>query len=262
MATPNIQKFSFIKMSSTTHALNTDLRYLEVPFTETSSGQYDLTAHNNVNVLSPGFWMLFALNAQGVPSVSFTVQVTTTGGGGQLLREWWTGISGKTIPDLTNDPDYPDNPAGTDLLTRFEAPSNWGDNYGNRLRGYIQPATSGDYTFWIASDDHSELWLSTDDQPANATLIANVPSWTGPQQWTKFAAQESAATTLQTGQRYYIEAVHKEGGSLDHLAVAWQGPGLTQQVISGPALTAFSPNGTGHISREWWTGISGKTILT
>ncbi len=38
-ATANMQKFSIIKMSATTHAVNTDLRYLEMPFTETAPGQ-------------------------------------------------------------------------------------------------------------------------------------------------------------------------------------------------------------------------------
>ena len=31
---------------------------------------------------------------------------------------------------------------------------------------------------------------------------------------------------------YYIEALHKEGAGGDNLAVAWQGPGISQQVIS------------------------------
>ena len=70
----DITHFSVIKMSSTTHAVNTDLRYLSVDFTG-SAGTYQLTAHSNPNVLTPGYWMLFALNANGTPSVSKVVQV-------------------------------------------------------------------------------------------------------------------------------------------------------------------------------------------
>ena len=44
--TPGIQKFSFIKMSAITHSVNTDLRYLSLPFTETSSGNYQITAQH------------------------------------------------------------------------------------------------------------------------------------------------------------------------------------------------------------------------
>lgn len=73
--TPGIQKFSFIKLSSITHSVNTDLRYLSLPFTETSPGTYQITAHASLNVMTPGYWMLFGLNAAGAHSVSKTILV-------------------------------------------------------------------------------------------------------------------------------------------------------------------------------------------
>ncbi|MEL6650459.1 MAG: PA14 domain-containing protein, partial [Bacteroidota bacterium] len=54
----------------------------------------------------------------------------------------------------------------TSLLPIFEIPVNSGNTYGARVRGYICPPTTGNYSFWIASDDKGELWLSTDDNPA------------------------------------------------------------------------------------------------
>ena len=42
------------------------------------------------------------------------------------------------------------------------------------MLGYVTPPTTGYYTFWIASDDNSELWLSTDANPANKVRIAYV----------------------------------------------------------------------------------------
>ncbi len=73
--TPGIQKFSFIKMSAITHSVNTDLRFLSLPFIENSSGNYEITAHANLNVMTPGYWMLFGLNAAGVHSVAKIVLV-------------------------------------------------------------------------------------------------------------------------------------------------------------------------------------------
>lgn len=75
---PGIQKFAFIKMSAITHSVNTDLRYLSLPFVETSAGNYELTAHSSLNVMTPGYWMLFGLDAAGVHSVARIIQVDAT----------------------------------------------------------------------------------------------------------------------------------------------------------------------------------------
>ncbi|MCB0083645.1 MAG: DUF1929 domain-containing protein, partial [Caldilineaceae bacterium] len=330
-ASPNIQKFSLIKMSALTHNLNSDLRFLNVNFTTASSGNYALKMHSNPNVLTPGYWMLFAVNSQGVPSVAKVIQVVSSGapqitppgdqfnqvgdsialqinasdpngdaltfgvsglptgltmnssglvngepsntgvynvtvtvsdgqggsvsaqftwtislhggGSGQILREWWTGISGTGITNLTGNANYPNAPSGSDMLASFEAPTDWADNYGTRVRGYLHAPVTGQYRFWIASDDYGQLWLSTDSNPANAVQIANVPGWSSPRQWNKYSQQQSALITLQGGQKYYIEALQKEGGGLDNLAVAWQMPGGAQEVIAGEYL---SPMGTAN----------------
>ena len=172
---------------------------------------------------------------------SYTVPVP-----GCVLREYWTGIGGSTVADLTGNPNYPNTPSGSDQLTSFEAPTNWGDNYGQRLRAYVTAPATGAYTFWIASDDASELWLSTDDSPANVRRIAYVSSWTYPRQWTVEANQNSAnvvgAINLVAGRRYYVEALQKEGGGGDNLCVRWQLPGGTvEEPIPAGRLTIYVP---------------------
>jgi regulation of enolase protein 1 (concanavalin A-like superfamily)/mono/diheme cytochrome c family protein len=74
-ATPGVTKFSFIKMSSQTHAMNTDLRYLSLPFTETAPGVYTVKGHANLSVMTPGYWMLFGVSANGAYSVAKVIQV-------------------------------------------------------------------------------------------------------------------------------------------------------------------------------------------
>ena len=85
------------------------------------------------------------------------------------------------------------------------------DNYGAaRIRGYVHPLITGQYTFSFASDDAGDLLLSTSDNPANATRIAYVAEWTDPRQWNKFGTQRSAGINLTAGQKYYVEVLHKE----------------------------------------------------
>jgi mono/diheme cytochrome c family protein len=159
---------------------------------------------------------------------------------GTITREFWTNISGNAVSSLTSAPNYPYSPSGRTFTNLFEGPTNFANNYGTRMHGYVIPPASGTYTFWIASDDNSELWLSSNHNPDDAQLIASVPQWTSPRQWTKFASQQSAPMNLQAGALYYIQALQKNGNSPDNLAVAWKGPTLPQtNVIAGQYLMPF-----------------------
>ncbi|MDP1744300.1 MAG: Ig-like domain-containing protein, partial [Bacteroidota bacterium] len=131
-------------------------------------------------------------------------------------------------------------PTSTILLTKFEGPSQVADNYGSRIRGYICPPSTGNYIFWIASDNKSELWLSTNDQPANKIKIAYASSYTLSREWTKYPSQQSIPISLLEGTRYYIEAIHKESAEGDNLAVGWQLPnGVLERPIPGTRLSPF-----------------------
>jgi len=77
-ATDGIARFTMVRMSSTTHALNSDMRFLNIPFSTTGTDQYSLNLHNNPDVMTPGYWMLFALDNNGVPSVAKIVSVSTS----------------------------------------------------------------------------------------------------------------------------------------------------------------------------------------
>ncbi len=71
-----VDYFSLIKMSSTTHGVNTDVRFLKPQFSAAGANSYDITLHSNPNVATPGYWMLFAVNAAGTPSEAQVVRIT------------------------------------------------------------------------------------------------------------------------------------------------------------------------------------------
>ncbi len=159
---------------------------------------------------------------------------------GSILREWWTGVPGSKIPDLAKHPLFPDKPTGSALLSSFEGPAEWSDNYGTRIRGYVHPPATGAYTFWIASDDDGELWLSPDESPLRKVRIAWLEGAAMPRQWDQQPNQKSAPIPLVAGRRYYVEVLHKEGAVNDHLAVGWQLPtGAQERPIPGSRLSPF-----------------------
>ena len=184
------------------------------------------------------------LTAAGVPLPASVQQIVRFKGG--VAREYWQNIgSGTTIDNLTNpvkNPNYPGRPSGRTLQASFEAPQNQFQDSGERLRAYLYPPITGNYTFWIAADNVAELWLSSDDNPAHKSHIALVPGMTGSRQWTLYSwDQQSAPVYLAAGQHYYIKAVQKQGASTEHLAVAWQMPGygFDSLPISGSYLSPY-----------------------
>lgn len=156
---------------------------------------------------------------------------------GSILAEIWREMPGGSPNDLKNSAAFGEAPSEIQMLKQFDLGENIGDNYGSRVRGWVVAPDSGAYTFFIASDDGSELWLSDSADAANKKMIASVPEWTNPREWGKFPSQKSQPVTLEGGKRYYIEALHKEGGGGDNLAVGWQLPnGTLEQPIPGSRL--------------------------
>jgi ELWxxDGT repeat protein len=157
---------------------------------------------------------------------------------GFIEREKWNNISGygvSTIPVNTQ-------PSSVSALNSFASPQNDGDSYGARMRGYICAPEDGNYVFYISSDDNSELWLSTDDTPANKRLIAS-SKWTNYNEWTKYPTQQSVEIALVKGNKYYIEALHKEAAGADHLSVGWKLPnGTLERPIAGMRLSPYERN--------------------
>jgi hypothetical protein len=110
-------------------------------------------------------------------------------GSGSILREWWIDVDGISIADLLLIPGYPGLPHGTEELTAFQAPTNWADRYGATIRGYVYPPETGNYVFWIASENNSQLWLSTG--PEAPAMIAFVWGGTDPCSWDESPSQQS-----------------------------------------------------------------------
>lgn len=154
-----------------------------------------------------------------------------------VKQEIWTGIAGKEVAKIP----VTTTPNQVKILSTLETYCYAGENTGNRIRGYIIAPETGAYTFYICSDDNGEFWLSTTDQPINKVKVAYMPYWDGSRIWFNDPHQKSRLINLVKDQRYYFEALMKNGDGGDNLAVAWTRPGtLTIDIISTPYIDKYT----------------------
>lgn len=89
--------------------------------------------------------------------------------------------------------------------------------------GFFKAPYTGNYKFYIASDDNSELWLSNipnSQDPANLIKIAYFYSYSDYEQFTANDSMRSAYIPLQQNQYYLLNAFRNQGGGDSHM---WAG---------------------------------------
>jgi hypothetical protein len=144
-------------------------------------------------------------------------------------------------------------------VTSADVPGNFGNNHSRRYSGYFIPPTDENYVFFVAADDDTDVFLSTDSSPANKQLIAQETSWSGTRSWqtpggggSTVAQRRSdqwspdggitvpyaAGLPLLAGQKYYFESVVHNGTGGDNWAVTYQ---TKTELASDPGAPA---NGT------------------
>jgi len=182
---------------------------------------------------------------------------------GEAYREFWENPTGagnsNQIPSLTSCqysafPDnatYPGVPILGGLrghsLTNSTKFNDIGDNYGERVRGFIKAPATGNYTFWLDSDQAGQLYISTlillggtASLPSKATGVAFVNDYT-PQGTFNLAGQKSQAVVMVQDNYYYFDFFHRaSGGTTDHWEIRWTKPGQSMTFETVPASVIYS----------------------
>ncbi|HEX2751350.1 MAG TPA: lamin tail domain-containing protein, partial [Verrucomicrobiales bacterium] len=267
--------------TATPGAPNTGTTFTAVaarPGSDKETGFYNSPFSINLTTSTPGATIRYTLDGSDPTSSSAvytgaldpTPPLSAGPGLGYILREVWYNSSGVFTPPASIP--VGNAPAASSAITAFESPTNVADWYSQRVRGILQVTQTGTYTFYLATDDDGELYLSQSDSPAGKTRIAYIQSnWAGVREWNKFPSQHSVPLTLTAGQRYYIEALESEGSGGDNLAVGWTGPGFPSiTVIPGNFLSppdgitagVTLPTGCCVRARAWAPGMVPSEIMT
>lgn len=209
---------------------------------------------------SPGATYTVTIKDVIDPSGNRIVQVvksfkTLSVDAGFLVQDYYGNIAGSTTSDLVNDTKFQNGtPDSLRTLYSSEVPASFPNNasaFGTRIFGFVVPPITGAYTFYVAGYEGVELYLSSNSDPANKTLIATdtdeatgVQGTTGVREWTKYLAQKSAPQTLTAGVAYYLEGLHKQtGAGAENFGIAWTKPGEavnTINVIPGKYLAGYA----------------------
>ncbi|MEM1319190.1 MAG: PA14 domain-containing protein [Bacteroidota bacterium] len=225
----NVTSFALVSNSAVTHSTNNSQRRIPLQPTALGNNRYRLAIPNR-NILPPGSYMLFAMNANGTPSVAQFIKI------GDDLNDT-TPLS---EPDLGGDglkATYYDNlNFNNPVLERIDATIDfdWGtgspasgigaNTYSVRWEGQIEVPRTGAYAFYTTSDDGVRLWVD------GKLMVEN---------WTVHAPTEDVGLiVLEAGQRYDIrmEYYENEGGAVAQLR--WSGPGISKKII--PSKYLFS----------------------
>jgi len=227
------------------HAIATECR--QKPFDSMKQGKSERRSLNKIEAKSHPSWqfpmakakILLALLA-ALPSLVANTSFAATNAIGFATEARYDG---HTRADL-EDPAFAATPDAVSYLPSFETPVNQlkaGADFpfADRVSAVFTPAVSGNYIFFVSSDDDSDLFLSTDATPANKKLIAQETGWSNNRQWLssggnsdltakrsdQFSATEwpgGATIALTAGTKYYIEGVRHEGGGGDDFSATFK----------------------------------------
>jgi hypothetical protein len=192
------------------------------------------------------------------PIVEFVLKHTAAS---KLKSTKWSSISARkqlAIKQTVANIPVKSKADRTTDIKNFSVTKKAGDLYGARVRGFVHPPKTLDYTFGVAGDDEVELYLSTDESPKNKVLMAFVRQPTENGNFRQFPSQRAKSVRLEAGKKYYIETLHKENTGSDHMAVGWSAPDVsTGKVIPGEFLSPYPAGPKGSLVQEMWLDPAG-----
>jgi hypothetical protein len=208
-----------------------------------------------------------AIAASSQATVDSWVQVL-----GTVKVDYFGNINGGTVDALQNDPRYPNTPDSTFntnslIIGSANGLTGWndsyGENYGHRITGTLTPPGTGQWNFFIRSDDGSALFLNTSGPAIPDAFTTNTPVALETGCCNGFLEPGANQTTktpisLTAGQQYGFVVLNKEGGGGDGVAVGMRIVGDTTPALNVPPITQFMPK----VIAQTTPGTTIKATLT
>lgn len=151
-----------------------------------------------------------------------------------VVMEIWENLKGGRVADMLETANT--RPAqAVYIRDRIDEYAFGMDAFGARFTALLTPPATGEYTLYIAADDNAEVLLSTDSTAARLQKVCATPSY---MKRHAFVQGPSAGNvTLKKGKKYYLVVNFKDAMYGEHVALAWEGPGIEKQIIDSKYFT-------------------------
>ncbi len=224
-----IQKLTFAKAGSVTHSFNMDSSFIPLSFTVGPNNTITVQLPESINDVTAGSWMLYAWNAQGVPSVAPMIAVQPIAelfdGIGDVTAKYMAIAATVTSLDQINFTNV--QAMAAERLAQINENAtlpfmvgSQADNFAAQYTSSFRAAKSGSYTFYLTSDDGARLYI-------DGNLVVNND---GIHSATTLSANVNLSAGIHTVEVRYFEIAGSAILDLD-----WAGPGFarTQMTFDG-----------------------------
>ncbi len=176
-----------------------------------------------------------------------------------VVMELWNNVQGekvKEVGDVSNR-----RPADSVYVkSRIDDFALGKDHFAARYSAWLTAPETGEYTLYLAADDSAELLLSTSGKVEDLKVICDAPHYMPRHHFQP--GRSSAKVYLEKGKKYALAVHFKDAVKDDHVAIAWEGPGMKKAIIDSAWLTPRMADGLQKIWEQTLIrNIRGKELL-
>ena len=229
-----IASLRMVRTGGTTHALNIDARAIVPDFVKLDDHRIEVRLPENEAVTPAGFWMLFAWNADGVPSLAPIVSIEPRDG-------FYDGIGDVEARYFAVDPtttkldevDFDTAPLHAEAVVTIDENTSQAfyegrpkDHFAVRYQGSFDVTETGSYSFHLTANEAARLTI-------DGRRVADLADL-------KQTTTTTVTLTLEAG-IHAIEVDHLAETGPSVIDLDWSGPTFSRKQLTFDGLESVAP---------------------
>ena len=151
-----------------------------------------------------------------------------------VVMEVWDNVMGEKVKEVAEVSG--ERPADSVYVKeKIDDFSSGRDQFAARYSAWLTAPETGEYTFYLAADDSAEFLLSSGEDVSGLKKLCEAPYYMPRHHFAP--GRSSAKVKLVKGKKYALAVHFKDAVKDDHVALAWEGPGIKKSIIDTAWLT-------------------------